>query len=75
MPIDAELERYKFRVVKAGVAVREVIVLISPGSARTWTYTASQQTSDSITPGDPVKLEMMQMSHLVFDGNATTVIL
>ncbi len=78
-PIDQELERYKYRVLQGGltseVALRETIVLIAQGAARTFTYTASQQTSDGLTPGDPVHFEFLQMSHLIHDGNATRVTL
>ena len=78
-PIDQELERYKFRVlpgIASETALRETIVLIADGSsARTWTYTASNQLLDGITPGNPVHLEIVQMSGLVHDGNATRVTL
>lgn len=77
-PIDQELERYKFRVltgISSETALRETIVRIEDGGTRTWTYTAAQQTADGLTPGNPVHLEVMQMSSLVHDGNATRVTL
>lgn len=78
VPIDQELERYKFRVLpgpNSNTALREVVVRIEDAGTRTWTYTASQQTADGQTPGDPVHLEVLQMSSLVHDGNPTRVTL
>jgi hypothetical protein len=79
VPIDAETERYKYRVLQGGLtsetALREVIIRIDPGDARTFTYTATNQSLDGLTPGDPVHFEFVPMSHLVHDGNATRVTL
>ena len=78
-PYLEEAERYKI-LVRQGpnstVGVREAIVNIATGDPRTWTYTASQQTSDGFTPGESITLELLQLSKTLNDaGNRSIVTL
>lgn len=72
VPWDAEIERYKIDVLAASgspTSLRTTIV----SEARTWTYTASNQIIDGLTPGDTVVLVMSQMGTIVQDGEQTEV--
>jgi len=76
LPLEEELERYRIQVLSgAGAVIRDTIVRVDPGAARTWLYTAFAQSGDGITPGSPVTLELSQLSALVNDGNASRVTL
>lgn len=74
VPFDSEVERYKIHVLNspgAATALREVIRV----DTRTWTYTASAQTTDGLTPGNPVHLVISQMGTILQDGQQTAITL
>jgi hypothetical protein len=60
-------ENYEIDILDTGTVVRTIEV----SAATTTTYTAAQQTTDGLTPGDPVDLEIYQMSDVVGRGNKT----
>ena len=69
VPLDEPSEAYELDVLD-GVTVVRTITAISPSV----TYTAAQQTSDGLTPGDPVAVNVYQISSRVgrgFAGSAT----
>jgi hypothetical protein len=61
-----ETEAYEVDIRNAGdtATLRTFTGLTSP----TVTYTAAQQTADGLTPGDPVRVHVFQMSALVGPG-------
>lgn len=78
-PFLDENERYKILVLASptsATALRETIITVDVDADRTWTYTAANQLTDSITPGDPVTIEIVQLSKTVNDsGNRSVVTL
>lgn len=67
VPIDAEVEKYKIHVLAAAgseTALRAVTIT----GAKTWTYTAGQQLTDGLTPGNPVTIHIVQMGSIAFEG-------
>jgi hypothetical protein len=66
---DEEEVKYKVRILLtpgASVAVREIIT-----TSNTTTYNATQQSTDGIVPGNPVTVEIVQVSKFVQDGMAS----
>ena len=64
VPTLGEAESYEIDVVLAGVVVR-TLTATSPTVA----YSAANQTTDGITPGDPVIVRVYQISEMVGRGN------
>jgi hypothetical protein len=66
VPLAEETEAYEVDIRNAGdtATLRTFTGLTSP----TVTYTAAQQTADGLTPGDPVRVHVFQMSALVGRG-------
>lgn len=66
--VDAALgetsEAYEVEILDGSTVVRTITGLTSP----TATYTAAQQTTDGLTPGDPVSVVVYQMSETVGRG-------
>lgn len=62
-------EEYSIDIYDNGSVVRT----ISVSDATTASYTAAQQTTDGLTPGDPVHLKIYQVSSSVGRGNVTDV--
>lgn len=56
-PLGEEVEAYEVDVIVGGSAVRTISV-----TAATASYSAAEQTADGITPGDPVTVDVYQMS-------------
>lgn len=66
-PIGEETEAYEVDVM-SGVTVLRTISATSP----TASYTAAEQTTDGLTPGDPVTVRVYQISALVGRGQVAT---
>lgn len=69
VPLGEVTEAYEVDIVVASVVVRTIA-----STTPTITYTAAQQTTDGITPGNPVTLRVYQISDVAgrgFPGNAT----
>jgi hypothetical protein len=66
VPLAEETEAYEVDIRNAAdtATLRTFTGLTSP----TVTYTAAQQTTDGLTPGDPVRVHVFQMSALVGRG-------
>lgn len=58
MPFEEQVEQYIVEFLDGGTVVRTKTV----NSATEVTYTASEQTTDGLTPGDPVDLKIYQSS-------------
>jgi hypothetical protein len=63
-PAEESSERYEVVFLDSGTPVRTVLVT----AATTTTYTAAQQTTDGLTPGDPVDVVIYQLGDLVGRG-------
>lgn len=63
-PTEESSERYEVVFLDTGTPVRTVFVT----AATTTTYTAAQQTTDGLTPGDPVDVVIYQLGDLVGRG-------
>lgn len=70
-PLDEEVEAYELDVVVGGVVKRTIKV----SGARTTTYSAANQTTDGITPGDPVTFRIYQMSAGFLRGQESEFVL
>ena len=66
VPIGEEAEEYEVEILDGVTVVRTITGL----SAATTTYSAANQTSDGLTPGDPVSVRVYQISALVDRGYA-----
>lgn len=55
-----------------GDFVKTVQIALMPDASNSYEYTAAAQTTDGITPGDKVYIELYQMSALVGRGNKGT---
>jgi hypothetical protein len=64
VPLGEASETYEVEFLNGNTVVRTVTSLTSP----TVTYSATQQTTDGITPGNPVGVRVYQMSALVGRG-------
>jgi hypothetical protein len=64
VPLGESSETYEVEFLNGNTVVRTVTGLTSP----TVTYSAAQQTTDGITPGNPVGVRVYQMSALVGRG-------
>jgi hypothetical protein len=64
VPLGETSETYEVEFLNGNTVVRTVTGLTSP----TVTYSAAQQTTDGITPGNPVGVRVYQMSALVGRG-------
>lgn len=62
-PLGEETERYEVDIM-SGLTVLRTITATSP----TASYSAANQTTDGLTPGDPVTVQIYQMSALVGRG-------
>ena len=71
LPIGEAFERYRVDLYDSGFIVNTIYVT----DAETTVYTASQQTTDGITPGDPVGVKISQISDTVGLGFDTGIIL
>jgi hypothetical protein len=60
-------ERYEVDILSGVTVVRT----ISVSAATTTTYSAANQTTDGLTPGNPVSLVIYQMGDLVGRGRAS----
>jgi hypothetical protein len=70
VPLGENSEAYEVDILDGGSVIRTITGLSSP----TAEYTAVQQAADGLTPGDPVTMEVFQLSDLVgrgFAGPAT----
>lgn len=70
VPLSEASEAYSVDIIVSGIVVRTISGLTSP----TASYPASEQTTDGITPGNPVTLNVYQISAAVgrgFPGAAT----
>jgi len=56
-PLGEATEQYEVDILSGATVVRTIQII-----AETTTYTAAQQTTDGLTPGDPVDLEVFQIS-------------
>lgn len=65
LPLDEASESYEIDVIVGGVPVRTLT-----SSTPTVAYSAAQQTTDGITPGNPVTLDIIQMSATRGRGHA-----
>lgn len=65
VPLGEASEAYEVDIIVGGSVVR-TIETTSP----TATYTATEQTADGITPGDPVTMDVFQLSELIGRGYA-----
>ncbi len=64
-PTDSSYDLYKFEIdVYDGADVIKTYTV----TAEQWDYSAAQQTTDGLTPGDPVKIAVYRMSSLVGRG-------
>lgn len=63
-PLLEPFEKYEIDIYDGATVVRTIEV----DDATTVIYTAAQQTTDGLTPGDPVVLKMYQMSALMGRG-------
>jgi len=70
-PLDDDLDAFKVEVVSGGTVLRTVDNI----TASSWTYTAADQTTDGLTPGDPVTISISQKSIAFHNGRARTVTL
>ena len=64
LPLAETSEAYEIDILDGSTVVRTIEV-----TEATATYTASQQTSDGLTPGDPVDIVVYQMSSVVGRGH------
>ena len=64
VPLDETSESYQVEIIVASVVVRTIAV-----STPTASYTAAQQTADGITPGNPVTIQIYQLSSVVGRGH------
>lgn len=62
------IEKYEIDIKDGASIVRTIIV----ESATSVVYTSGQQTTDGLTPGDPVTLEMYQISATIGRGRKAT---
>ena len=62
-PLGEDSESYSLDVVVASVVVRTI-----NATSETASYTAADQTTDGITPGDPVTVRIYQISALIGRG-------
>lgn len=68
-PLGETTEAYEVDVIVGGVPVRTIAV-----TAPTASYTAAEQTADGITPGNPVTVDIYQMSEIRGRGHARRAI-
>jgi hypothetical protein len=66
IPLGEATEAYEVDIVDSGVVVRTIGSL----TAETATYSAANQTTDGLTPGDPVTVRVYQISATVGRGIA-----
>lgn len=69
VPLGEEAERYEIDVMSGATVLRTIAA-----TSETASYTAAQQTTDGLTPGNPVEVNIYQISALVgrgFARNAT----
>jgi hypothetical protein len=66
VPMSEEDEEYEVDILDAGVVVRTIAI-----TAETAAYSAANQTSDGLTPGDPVDVEVYQLSATNGRGRVT----
>ena len=71
-PVDDFVQAYEIDFYDGATIVRKVRDADLTGD-KEHEYTASQQTDDGLTPGDPVKLKMYQMSPIVGRGRGLEV--
>ena len=71
-PVDDFVESYEIDFYDGATIVRTVRNADLTGTLE-HEYTAAQQTTDGLTPGDPVKLRMYQMSPIIGRGKHTEV--
>jgi hypothetical protein len=67
IPVLESAEVYEIDVYDNGSIVNTYTVTISSGFP-TWTYSAASQTTDGLTPGDPVHVKIYQISDVVQRG-------
>jgi hypothetical protein len=65
-PLEEPFEKYEIDVYDNGDVVRTIQV----EDATSVIYTAAQQTTDGLTPGDPVHLKIYQISSIIGRGRA-----
>lgn len=68
IPLSEAYEQYEVEILDGATVVRTFVV----DDATQVEYTAAQQTSDGLTPGDPVSLNVYQMSAIIGRGNMYT---
>jgi hypothetical protein len=68
IPISEDYEQYEVEILDGTTVVRTFVV----DDATEVAYTAAAQTSDGLTPGDPVSLNIYQMSAILGRGNMYT---
>jgi len=66
LPLDESQEEYGVDVLDGSTVVRTISV-----SSATASYTAAQQTTDGLTPGDPVTVRVYQIGGVVGRGRVT----
>lgn len=72
VPLNEQSEAYDVEI--RDIADTTTLRTFSNLSSPTVTYTASQQTADGITPGDPVRVRVYQLSALVGRGRMGTAV-
>lgn len=65
IPLDEDTEAYSVDIMSGASVVRTINSITSP----TTTYSATNQTSDGFTPGDPITVRVYQISAQVGRGN------
>ena len=68
IPLSEETESYSVDVIDTGSP--EAVLRTIASATQTAAYTAAQQTADGLTPGDPVTVDVYQISATVGRGHA-----
>lgn len=71
LPLGEEFERYEIDIYDGATVVRTIEV----SDATTTTYTAAQQTTDGLTPGNLVTMDIYQLSATIGRGYAARAII
>ena len=70
VPVSEDTESYEVDILNGATVVRTISI-----TSQTASYTAAEQTSDGLTPGDPVDVEVYQLSATVGRGLKATATL
>ena len=70
VPVSEDTENYEVDILNGANVVRTIAII-----SQTASYTAAEQSSDGLTPGDPVDVEVYQLSATVGRGFKATATL